>query len=251
MRTTLLWVMFLSFLPAGFGQTVEPTTNKADEVMARVYVRDRQREQLSHGFAGTRLYILDNQSWNKHSEMLVSVRIDTDGSKHFEVVSEEGSKSANKRVLRKMLESEAETSRPGTRAKALLTPENYAFSLLRNEVLEGRPTYVIAVTPKRHDKYLFEGQIWIDGIDYALVRAEGKPAQNPSFWTHSVHFIHQYRKSGEYWLPMTTDSVTQARIFGKTDVTIRYFDYAPNSAPARDASNGDKPLLNEVIYAKH
>ena len=43
---------------------------------------------------------------------MVSVLCDANGTKHFQVVSEDGWKSANKHVLRKMLDSESETSLP-------------------------------------------------------------------------------------------------------------------------------------------
>jgi hypothetical protein len=233
-------------------QPSEPPTTTADAVMAKVFVRDRQREKISQGYAGHRLYVFDNEKWHKHAELLVSVKGDPDGTKHFEVLNEEGWKSANKRVLRKMLESETETSRPEMRPKTLLTPENYAFSLLQTDFIEGRPTYVIAVEPKRKDKYLFEGRIWVDGLDYAVVRCEGKPARNPSFWTRSIQFVHQYQKTSDFWFPNTTKSVTDARIFGKTDVVIHYFDYAPNTFVERNAATPQHPSFHEANYvAKH
>jgi hypothetical protein len=48
--------------------------------------------------------------------------------------------------------------------------------MVGTEEIEGRRTYVINVIPKRREKYLMEGRIWVDATDYALVRAEGKPA---------------------------------------------------------------------------
>jgi hypothetical protein len=87
----------------------------------------------------------------------------------------------------------------------------------------------------------------VDAIDSALVRAEGKPAHNPSFWTRNVHFVQQYQKKGEFWFPVSTESITEARIFGTTHVSIAYSDYAPN-AP-------DSPSLNassrEITYASY
>jgi hypothetical protein len=206
---------------------------------------------LSHGYAGSRRYILDNERLHKHAELLVKVKCDAAGTKHFEVVTEEGWKSANKRVLRKMLDSETETSRPTMRPKTRLTPDNYTFVMVESELHEDQPTYVIDVVPKRRDKYLFEGRIWVDGNDYALVQAEGKPARNPSFWTRSIHFVHQYRKSGEFWFPFSTESVTQALIFGTTEVTIRYFDYAPNAVPVLNSLTSRTASLNEATYVDH
>src|SRR5262249_20363082 len=77
------------------------------------------------------------------------------------------------------------------------------------------------------DQFLFAGSIWVDTEDYAVVRAEGQPAKNPSFWTKHVNFVHSYRKSGPFWFPLSTESITDARIFGRTDLTIEYFDYKP------------------------
>jgi hypothetical protein len=84
--------------------------------------------------------------------------------KAFEFVSEDGWKSANKRVIRNMLESETETSRPDIRPTSSPSPDNYQFQMLGSESLEGRPVCVIQVLPKREDKHLFEGRIWVDAF---------------------------------------------------------------------------------------
>jgi hypothetical protein len=197
---------------------------------------DLQRQVFMEGYAGMRRYILDNRHSHKRAEMLVRVQGDADGTKHFEVVSEEGWKAANKHVLRKMVESEAETSHPEMRVKTRLNPENYDFKIIGTEVVADRRAYVLEVSPKRKDKYLFRGRIWVDAEDYALARAEGNPAKNPSFWTKSTHFVQIYQKSGPVWFPHSTQSVTEARIFGTTDVSIDYFDYAPKTPHAPDSS---------------
>ena len=251
MKNTIAFALFLSLATLGVGQTAQPSVANADEVMAKMFAQDGKREALSQGYAGYRRYIFDNNRLHKHAELLVTVKCDSDGSKHFDVVSEEGWKTANHKILRKMLESEAETSQPLTRPKSRLTPDNYSFSLVERDSIDGRPMYVIDVTPKRSDKYLFEGRIWVDANDYALVRAEGKPAKNPSFWTRSIHFVHQYQKSGDFWFPDTTESITQARIVGNTDVTIQYFDYAPNTAVGSHSLPTHNVAFTEAKYVQH
>src|SRR5271165_1601032 len=223
----------------------------ADEVIAKLINHNSQRDTLGAGYTGSRRYVLENYRLNKRAEMLVSVKCDPNGTKHFEVISEEGWKSANKRVIRKMLESETETSQPEIRPATSLTPENYRFQMLGNDSVDARPTYVIQVLPKREDKYLFEGRVWVDTEDFAVVRVEGKPAKNPSFWTRSIHFVQQYQKSGAFWFPRSTESVTEARIFGKTEVTISYFDYQPNSAA--ESSLSAKSVMDriEANHAQH
>jgi len=231
-----------------FGQAPTATSLSADEVMARVFERDSQREKLGGGYNGSREYVLYNHRMNKRAEMVASVLCDADGTKHFQVVSEDGWKSANKHVLRKMLDSESETSEPTTRPMTRMVSQNYDFRLIGSEYLQGRPAYVIEAAPKRIDKYLFRGRIWVDAEDFAVARVEGQPAKNPSFWTRSVHFVAQYHKSGPFWYPVETTSVTEAHIFGTTDVNIRYFDYSPLSNSARGSAN---PALLEVKYVNH
>jgi outer membrane lipoprotein-sorting protein len=199
----------------------------AEEIVARMAAHDLQRQSSVEGYAGMRRYVLENPKLKKRAEMLVKVKGDQDGTKHFEVVSEDGWKAAHKHVLHKMLESESETSRPEIRASAKLTPENYDFELVGAEEVTGRVAYVLEIRPKRNEKNLFRGRIWVDSEDYALARAEGNPAKKPSFWTKSIHFVQVYRKSGSLWFPLSTRSVTEAHLFGTTDVSIDYFDYSP------------------------
>jgi MucB/RseB N-terminal domain len=208
----------------------------AEEIVARMSSHDLQRQVSIEGYVGMRRYVLENQHLHKRAEMLVHVQGDRDGTKHFEVVAEEGWKAAHKHVLHKMLESETETSRPEMRAKSKLNAENYDFQVVGAEPVAERTAFVLEVRPKRKEKYLFHGRIWIDAEEYALVRAEGSPAKNPSFWTKSTHFVQLYQKSGPLWFPFSTQSVTQAHIFGSTDVDIEYFDYAPKPAHPPDNS---------------
>ena len=214
----------------------EASLPPAATVIEQMMAHDAQRQQAQEGYTGMRRYVLVNERFNKRAEMVVRVHGDPDGTKHFEILGEEGWKSANKRVLRKMLESEAETSRPDVRITTRLSPDNYDFQLVDCEREGDRTLYVIEVTPKRKDKYLFRGRIWVDAEDCALVRTDGNPAKNPSFWIKGVHFVHTFQKSGAYWFPVSTESVTEALLFGKTELTIQYFDYKPNTTQVATAS---------------
>ena len=219
---------------AAVSSAQDASSHTADEVVERMAQRDAQRQILSQGYAGMRRYVLENNGMQKRAEMLVRVTGDSDGTKHFEVLSEQGWKAAQKHVLHKMLDSESQTSDPEARPKTRLCRDNYEFVMVGRENVGDRAAYAIDVTPKRRDKYLFAGRIWVDASDYALVRADGNPAKNPSFWTKRVHFVHSYQKSGLFWFLLCTESITDARIFGRTDLTIEYFDYKPNAAQIAD-----------------
>lgn len=230
----LLAALILLPVSAVIAHDESRTQPTAEEIVTRMAAHDLQRRTSIEGYAGMRRYVLENQSFHKCAEMVVQVQGDPDGTKHFEVVSEEGWKAAHTHVLRKMLESESESSRPEMRARSMINLENYDFKIAGTEVTGGRTAYVLEVSPKRKERYLFRGRIWVDTEDYALVRAEGNPAKNPSFWTKSTHFVQIYQKSGPLWFPLSTQSVTEARIFGTTDVNIDYFDYAPKASHRPD-----------------
>lgn len=251
MKLLITCAVLFSLLATVVAQNAQQSPTNANEIIAKMFAHDRNQEAATAGYEGTRHYTLDNEHLHKHAELVVSVRCGADGIKHFQVVAEDGWKSANKHVLRKMLESETETSDPAFRAKTRLTPENYEFSMVGTQLLEDRLTYVINVLPKRDDKYLLKGMIWVDAQDFAVVRVEGQPARNPSFWTRQIHFVHEYHKDGSFWFPVSTKSVSDARIFGTTNVTIAYSDYKPNSALPVDSANQLVAHMTEENHELH
>lgn len=247
MKHYVFFANALLLLPVCLKAAEDTSTPPVSEVVERMVRRDAQRQLLTQGYAGMRRYVLENDGMQKRAEMVVRVTGDSDGTKHFEIVSEQGWKAAQNHVLHKMLEFESETSSPEARAKTRLCPDNYEFQMAGTEMVDDQLTYAIDVTPKRHDKYLFTGRIWVDAKEYALVRADGNPAKNPSFWTKRVHFVHTYQKDGQFWFPRSTESITDARIFGRTNLTIDYFDYKPNSSNRSDevATTAQETGLNE------
>ena len=218
-------------LPIVMAAETTPVLLTADEVIARMIARDSERQANLHGYTAIRRYALENRDHHKQAEMLARMICREDGSKEFEVVSESGWDGARKHVFPRLLEAEVEAARPDLRERSRITPENYTFEMVGQEDVRGRLAFVIAIEPKTPNKYLARGRICVDADEYAIVRVEGKPAKNPSFWIKSVHFVHEYDKSGTFWFPVSDRSVTDVRIFGATEMTIEYFDYAPNTSP--------------------
>ena len=219
-------ILALPFLMAEGGLT--PAVPAAGEIVARMLAHDGERQAALHGYTGYRRYILDNRNHHKQAEMLVRMTCREDGSKQFEVVSVSGWGSATKHVFPRLLEAEIEAARPDLRERSRITPENYAFEIAGTDDVRGRLAYVISIEPKTPNKYLARGRIWVDADEYAIVRIEGEPAKNPSFWFKSVHFVHEYDKKGRFWFPVSDRSVTDVRILGATEMRIEYFDYVPN-----------------------
>ena len=232
-------IVLVSGLPMAAGDvSVQPPT--AGEVVARMIARDRERQAGLEGYTASRLYVLESERHHKRAEMLVRMKQLKDGSKEFQIVSSAGWGVGRNHVFPRLLSAEADASQPASRERSRIIPENYSFEMTGADTVNERPAYVIVVTPKTSNKYLMKGKIWVDAAEYAIVRIEGQPAKNPSFWIKSVHFVHNYSKQGQFWLPVSDHSLTDARILGSTGLKIEYFDYLPNATEAVVSAPGQR-----------
>jgi hypothetical protein len=111
MKTQFIYAaLLLALSPVVLNAADSNTLPSADTVVGMMLKHDAQRRASVQGYRGMRRYVLENTRMQKHAEMLARVESDGDGTKHFEVVNEEGWKAASKHVFRKMLQSEAEAS---------------------------------------------------------------------------------------------------------------------------------------------
>jgi hypothetical protein len=98
-----------------------------------------------------------------------------------------------------------------------------------------------AQSRKRADKYLFDGKLWVDEQDFAVVKIEGGPAANLSFWIRRAEFVREYQRVGGFWLPMRDKTLVEVRLYGKKVLTIEHRDYTVCGADRTAA--GALPLL--------
>lgn len=232
--------LIISAVTIASAQTGDPGPS-ADEVVAKMMQFEAQRQSELTGYTAIRHYAAMNRK--RHAEMAVRVSCDSSGAKKFTIVSEEGSGAIRKHVFYKLLSEETEASRRGTRAGTRLIPDNYKFQMVGLETLETRPVFVLSVSPKTANKYLINGKIWVDANDYSIVRIEGQPAKNPSFWVRSVYFVHTYQKVGPFWFASSTRTTSEIRIFGRSELSIDSSDYTLNSPADRMAQANDQARL--------
>lgn len=218
-------ILILSLAAGAAAQYPGDPAPSADVVMTRLLEHERQRDAAFPGYVAARRYVLTNSRHRKRAEMLVRVSCLDNGSKTFETVSENGWGMARSHIFPRLLQSENEASQPGSRERSRITPANYTFTMAGRDSINERNAWAIDIVPKTQNKYLIKGRIWVDAEDYAIVRIEGSPAKNPSFWIKGVHFVHTYQKIGPFWLPTMDRSETDARIVGTTELRIEYFDY--------------------------
>lgn len=226
------------------------------QVVEKMVVMNEQRAQALESYRATRIYHLEYHGLsNKSADLVVAMSYRRPGEKKFSIVSEGGSELLHKRVLKKLLEAEEESMQEENRLQTAFRPENYEFHLVEFEQTPDHDFYVLEVTPRFKNKFLFRGRIWVEGQDFAMARLEGEPAKNPSWWTKRNIIHATYQKLGNFWLPERNETDTQIRILGHSLLTIVYQDYqiqeAHNGqiAPSTEESSAalrESPHSNEA-----
>lgn len=234
-------LMFAVPTPLLTAQTAVSTVTTSEIVQQLVEHDAARAERLSY-YVSRRRYHLEYRGFPSTMEATLDAEITYDAPvKTFRVLSESGSRTLINHVLLRLLASEQQAA--GDPRKNALTPDNYRFMLLGTTIESGRKLYILQVDPKSSRKFLYRGKIWVDGDDYAVVRIEAQPAENPSFWIRDTQIRHIYEKQGNYWLPKHNVSVTKVRMGGTATLTIDYENYnyvravdsalQPSSEPAR------------------
>jgi len=216
----------------------------ADEVMRHVVEMNEVRGKALESYSSLRSYHLECHCLShKIADMVVRTEYQAPNRKVFTIVSESGSGTVRTRVFKKLLEAEEESMREENQQRTAITPENYAFRISDYQETDAGEIYVLEAEPRTKDKFMFRGRIWVDAKDFAVIRVEGQPAVNPSWWTLRTDFKRSYQKIGDFWLPESNVSETKVRILGTAVLSIRYGQYQITQArAAKLASNLEKPL---------
>jgi hypothetical protein len=207
------------------------TTNTGltvDQVVEKLQQRNAERAAALEQYESTRDYGMQYRGFpsNRDAEMVVHMAFRAPDSKEFSIVSQSGLKFINEHVFKKLLDAEREASaNPESRRRSALTAENYEFTLAGHESSPDGGRYVLNLVPKSKTKFLYRGKIWVDDKDFAVVRIQGEPALNPSFWIKKTTIEHTYAKVGEFWLPVENHTESVIRLGGVAHLSIAYKDY--------------------------
>lgn len=219
-RTRLCRLIFLHFAGVlGAGRIasaahVEIATPNAATIVARMtQARSENRARL-RPYSVTRDYrLFGKEKQNARSEVIARVTFDPPGIKQF-VIQQASGMGLGERIVRQMLEHETEIGR--NNASTDLSPANYDFRYLREEELGGRRCYVLEMVPRRNDKTLLRGKIWVDASTYLLHRTEGEPARSPSWWLKDARLVLVYSDVDGMWLQTSSESSADVRFLGAT-----------------------------------
>jgi len=219
-----------------------------EQVVKNLAERNAARTAALSQLEGKRVYRMEYRGFpsNRDAEMVVKVNFRAPNSKEFTVVSQTGSKFVIDHVFKKLLEGEQEAAKGDNQRQTRLSSENYDFEFAGFENTPQGSRYVLNLLPKTKNKFLYRGKIWVDAKDFAVIRIEGEPGKNPSFWIKKTEITHQYVKIGDFWLPAENRTQSVIRLGGTASLSIEYQDYKILEASPLKAVKGPGQLVDPL-----
>lgn len=208
--------------------------------MAQARVENRARLRPYIVTREYKLYGKERQATK--SEVVADVTFVPPDSKEYTIQQINGS-GLGKMIIGRMLEKEAEVTRDYGATD--ISPDNYDFRFLREEEASGQRCYVLELLPRRKDKNLLRGNIWVDANTYLLRRTEGQPAKAPSWWVRDVRIVLRYGDVGGMWLQTASEATARVRILGPCTMVSRDVKYKITELVA-DASLAKANFLNPM-----
>jgi len=142
------------------------------------------------------------------------------------------------KIVRQMLDHETDIVKDY--GSTDLTAANYDFRFLREEDLNGQHCYVLEMLPRRKDKILLRGKIWVDSTTYLTRRTEGEPGKAPSWWLRDSRIVLIYGDVAGMWLQISSESTADVRFLGTHTMISRDIEYKTEEVVA--ASGADVGL---------
>jgi hypothetical protein len=207
---------------SALAQTASPVPSVETIVARMAQARDDNQARF-RAYIVTRDYkLFGKERQITKSQVIADVIFVPPDSKKYTIQQTNGT-GLGERIVRRMLASEAEITKDY--ASNDFSPGNYDFRFIREEEVSGQHCYVLELLPRRKDKNLLRGTIWVDANTYLLHRTEGELAKTPSWWLRDVRLEFLYTDVGGMWLQTSLEATATVRILGPYTITARDVKY--------------------------
>jgi len=206
-------------------------------IVSRMQQAEQESRSHSVPYNVTRQYQLSSGTERPSSEVLAKVSFTPPGQVDWVIERSSGQGRAEK-IVRGILEHEAklaaDAARDG-RVRNAVNEQNYNFALVGRQIVDGRPCFVLQITPKHKQEYLVDGRAFVDSDRYQIRRIDGDLSKSPSWWLKSVHVTMSFGEVSGLWLQTATRAVADVRFVGEHTLTARALDYEVGESIARSS----------------
>lgn len=196
-------------LPAQQAPAPPPALNLILDSVERT---EQQNPALSHSYDVTRQYkMFRGNDAAPSSEVTVRISFTPPETKTFQITESHGNARGEK-IVRALLEQEIAAAKQGHQGD--ISRLNYDFVFLREQNFGVVPEYVLHIVPKRQEKGLLVGDVWVDASTYHIRQIVGVPLKSPSFWIKDPHITVQFASVKGMWIPVSVDAIATVRFLG-------------------------------------
>jgi len=191
-----LWLPVVVFLATFASSTAEIQSPDLNLILQGLEDVQHQDPAQSRPYEVTREYkVFRGYDKQPTSEVMAHIKFVPPDIKTYKITQARGN-SRGEKTVRELLDRETESAKKGHGSE--ISRANYDFVFLRQENFGVAPEYVLRVVPKRKDKYLLRGQIWVDASTFHIRRIEGVPAKSPSFLDQGYSYHSAIRGTERY-----------------------------------------------------
>jgi hypothetical protein len=158
------------------------------------------------------------------SEVVAEVNFRPPASEGYTIQKYSGS-NRGPQLVRSVLDHEAEVTSKNNQVRSAISSDNYRFSYIGAAMLEGQPCYVLGLTPKRTDKDLISGEVWVDKHSFLVRQVQGEVEKTPSWWLKTVRIKLVFADLDGIWVQKSMEAIADVRIVGAHTLTSRILDY--------------------------
>jgi hypothetical protein len=195
-------------------------------IVQRIDAAVNAREQRLLGYTVTEHYAVFRGHDQEHpaADMQVKTTYRKDIGKSYSILSESGPELLRK-ALEMVLEKEQRITQPANRVGAVITSQNYEMTVKGSELIDGQDCVAVTLKPRRESPYLFNGTIWVDAHNQAIVRLHGFSAKSPSIFTGISEVSRDYATIEGFPMATHARAISNSWLLGQTVIKIDYLNY--------------------------
>jgi hypothetical protein len=207
----------LPLLSQAPSSTAEIKSPDLDSILERMEDAEHPTPAQSRPYQLTRHYkMFMGADRQPTSDVMARIDFVPPATETYTITQSKGN-SWGEKIIRDLLISETASARQEN--SSAISRANYDFVFLRQQNFGDAPEYVFAIFPKRKDKYLLRGQIWVDKSSFRIRQIQGVPAESPPFWLTDLHITFQYAQVDGIWVLVTVDGLAKVRFLGQFTLT--------------------------------
>lgn len=239
------WGTLLSMLAASAVAQVNATQPNANSIVDAMLKAQQENKARVKPFTVKRGYLLLDKQEQEKGKMVASITVLPPDAREYQIESSSG--GMGEKILRDILTKETEPPKDAQQKE--LSRGNYDFKLLGEESLNGRRCYLLGLNPKREEKDLLRGKLWVDEKTYNILRIEGSPVKSPSWWIHDLNILMTFAEVDGMWLRTSTHAVANVRFKGKYVMDSRDLEYSFTQETASRQRVTRRSRANPAIFA--